>query len=522
KGEVYISPAYEDAWTDNMCITMARMLDDGATVVGIDYNVSEIQAYVAVMSGDGYGDAMIVDENETIVGYTDPDMIGKNLSNELPQYRDAFLKAAAADTDNFVLHNGVGAQSETIFCSKTENGWYMMCSVSNWNLYRESYIQLLRNSVISVLFIMAIVVLYFRGQRSRREDGDNEIPIQKRKVKLTEREHRRYQIGITLILVITMVIVIIYTINTTINRSLSNMEEELKQYSDKVSDWVLQQRRILDVFDSVVVADPEILNDYDETMRYLEDIGRYFPDMGLVFIANPNFTHGHSIVANTGWTPAEDYVVEQRPWYIGAMTSREFNITDPFYDVRTGEYCMTFSKVIESDKGEFYGVFGIHFYMNTLRDILDESHGESGYAFLVNESGTMIGHVNPEYRVEYVLSHEKSANVYDLAYRKLYDQSGVVTLQDYDGKYKVCLSMDEEVSGFRIIIVRDWWEIYGSAIQYTLLFLALFGGCILAVNWVISRMIHWQRNVNEELKETADAAIRAEQAKSLFLSNMSH
>ena len=36
KGDIYISPTYEDAFTDNMCFTMARMLDDGASVVGID------------------------------------------------------------------------------------------------------------------------------------------------------------------------------------------------------------------------------------------------------------------------------------------------------------------------------------------------------------------------------------------------------------------------------------------------------------------------------------------------------
>ncbi|MCH5250697.1 MAG: response regulator [Lachnospiraceae bacterium] len=521
-GEVYISPTYEDAFTDNMCFTMARMLNDGTNVVGIDYSVSEIQSYVAQMSGDGYGDAIIIDENETIVGYTDSNMIGKSLSTELPQYRDAFLRAAAADTDNFVLHNGIGAQSYTIFCSRMENGWYMMCSVSNWDLYQGSYFQLLGNSVVSVLFILAIIVLYFIGQRSRRKDNDSEVQIQNRKIDFTEKEQRRYKIGITLILVLTAIIVIVYTVNTTINGSISNMEEELQEYSGKVGDWIQEQKSIMDMFDSVVSADPDILNDYDETVNYLEDLGRYFPDMGLVFIANPDFAHGHSIVANNGWIPAEDYVVEERPWYIGAMTSRDFNISEPFYDVRTGEYCITFSKVIESDKGEFYGVFGIHFYMNTLRAILDESHGETGYAFMVNENGTMIGHVNPEYRVEYVQFHDVSANVHDLPYDKLYSQSGLVTLWDYDGKYKVCLTMDEKVSGDRVIIVRDWWEIYGGAIQYTILFLVLLGGCILIVNRVISNMIHWQRNANEELKQAAEAAIQGEKAKSQFLSNMSH
>ena len=522
KGEVYISPAYEDAWTDFMCITMARMLEDGTTVVGIDYNVSEIQSYVEAMSGDDYGDAMIIDENGTIVGYTDPNMIGMNVSNELPQYRDAFLQAVASNEDNFVLHNGIGVQSDTIFCSRTGNGWYMMCSVSNWNLYKESYFQLLRNSAISVLFILVIVVLYFAGQKGGRKDVDYEVQGQKRKIDLTEKEQRRYQIDITLLLVFTMIIVIIYTVSMTINSSISNMEEELQRYSDRVENWVLEQKNVLDALDSVLVENPEILNDYDETLEYLEDIARYFPEMGLVLIANPDFTHGNPIVATDNWEPGEGYVLEERPWYVGAMTTKDFFITEPFYDLRTGEYCLTFSKVIESDRGDFHGVCGIYFYMNTLRDILDESHGESGYAFLVNENGTMIGHINPEYRVEYALSQEEPVNVHDLPYDRLYSQSGLVTLRDYDGKYKVCMTMDEEVSGFRIIMVRDWWEVYGGAIQYAILFLVLLGGCILIVNWVISRMIHLQRNTNEELKEAADAAIRGEQAKSRFLSNMSH
>ena len=521
KGEVYISPAYEDAWTDNMCFTMAVMFDDG-DVVGIDYSVSEIQSYVSTMSDDGHGDAIIIDENATIVGYTDPDMIGKSLSTELPQYRDAFLQAVAADADNFVLHSGIGLQSDTIFCSRTENGWYMMCSVSNLDLYQESYFKHLRNSVMSVLFILAIAVLYFMGLRSKREDGDSEIRLQKSKIGLTEKEQRRYQIEITLLLVLTMVVVIIYTVNTTINGSISNMEEELQEYSDKAGEWVQEQKSILDVFDSVVDAYPELLDDYDETMKYLDDIAKYFPDMGLIFIANPDFDHGHSIVANNGWVPGEDYLIEERPWYIGAMTSQEFYITEPFYDGGADEYCITFSKVIESDKGEFYGVLGIRFYVTTLRNIIDQSHEESEYAFLVDENGLMMGHPNPEYRLEYSLSHEETVNVHNLPYDKLYSQSGMVILQDYDGKYKVCLAMDDAVSGFRIIIVRDWWEIYGGAIKYTILFLALFGGCILAVNWVISRMIHWQRNINEELKKTAETAVRAEQAKSIFLSNMSH
>ena len=39
QGEIYISPTYDDAFTDNMCFTVAKMLKDGSAV-GLDYSVA--------------------------------------------------------------------------------------------------------------------------------------------------------------------------------------------------------------------------------------------------------------------------------------------------------------------------------------------------------------------------------------------------------------------------------------------------------------------------------------------------
>ena len=132
-----------------------------------------------------------------------------------------------------------------------------------------------------------------------------------------------------------------------------------------------------------------------------------------------------------------------------------------------------------------------------LTDILGESYSEQGYAFLVDRNGNIIEHPNSEYE----FSDADSVNIHDLVYDKLYSETGMVVLKDYDGKYKVCASMDEHVSNFRIIVVKDWWSIYGNVLQYAVLFLGLFGGCILAVNVVINKMIQWQSKANDNLKE---------------------
>ena len=523
-GDVYISPTYDDVFTEDKCFTIATMPDD-ELIICLDYSISEIQTYIDEMDSNLYGDAMIVDANEIIVGYTNPDMIGKELSEELPQYRDVYLRAVAADEDSFSLKTSADGKDSTIFCSRTDNGWYMMCRVSNSELYRENYKQLIRNFCIVILLVLAIVAVYFLGMCDRRRAeqllNNQNIKTKEKKKKVllfTVRSQRKYQIGITGIFIITMIIAIYGSTTMSINESRIKMEDELRDYNVKVGDWVLEQKSILDMFNNVVAAKPEMLLDYDKMVKFLDDITKHYPKISATYIANPDFPHGHPMVMNNGWVPEEDYVEEERIWYIGALETQDFNITEPYYDARTGEYCITFSKAVMSDSGEFYGVFAIDFYLDVLMDILGESYTEQGYAFLVDENGLIIDHPNPDYE----FSDDNSTNIHNLVYDSLYGNTGMLSIKDYDGKSKVCASIDEKISGFRIVVVKNWWSIYGNVLQYAILFLALFGACIVAVNIVINKMIQWQTRANDDLKEAAEAAIRAEQAKTRFLSNMSH
>ena len=548
KGDVYISSTYDDAFTDNMCFTVAKKLGDGVTIMGMDYSVSEIQSYVSALVGDGYGEAIIVDANEVIVGYSDSDKIGKKLSAELPQYRNIFLRLLAADGDSISLTMKQEGTDSTVFCSKTENGWYLISNVSNQMLYQDSYQQVVRGLLLLVLLVFVMIVFYaaylWKTSRKKRlsetEETTEEMKEQKRLGKekkteskkderrhagdgveqndLTIQEQRKFQVGITSIFVVSMIVTIVICARMAVNDSRIKMEEELRKYNYEVGDWVLEQKSILDMFQNVVAAKPEILEDYEEMVKFLDDITRHYPKISATYIANPNFAHGHPMVMNNGWVPEADYVEEERVWYVGALTAEDFNITEPYYDARTGEYCITFSKMVQSEQGEFYGVFAIDFYLDVLTDILGEGYSDTGYAFLVDKNGLIIDHPNSEYE----FSDEDSVNIHDLVYDKLYSENGIVTLKDYDGTLRVGDSLEETASGFRIIVLKNWWSIYGNVLEYILLFLGLFGICILGMNIVMHKMIYWQQQTNDNLKEMADSAIRAERAKSLFLSNMSH
>ncbi len=299
------------------------------------------------------------------------------------------------------------------------------------------------------------------------------------------------------------------------------MLEEAGEYSYQINNWVTEQESIMNMFVNSISANPEMLNDYDGMVKYLDEITRHYPGISATYIANPEFIHGHPMIMNNGWVPAEDYVEEERQWYIDALAADDYNIIEPYYDARTGEYCITFSKAVYTDSGkQFLGVFAVDFYLDVLTNILSSNQAENGYAFLVDKDGQVIDHPNPDYRVY----NDKFVNINDLPYYDVYSRSKntIRPIRDYDGKLRMCLVINDEISDFSIIVLKDIWKMYGGLLQYALLYLVLFSICIFAVNTLITRMMKRQIQANEDLKKAASAAAAADRAKSNFLARMSH
>ena len=97
-----------------------------------------------------------------------------------------------------------------------------------------------------------------------------------------------------------------------ISSASSKMLEEAGEYSYQINNWVTEQESIMNMFVNSISANPEMLNDYDGMVKYLDEITRHYPGISATYIANPQFTHGHPMIMNNGWVPAEDYVEEER------------------------------------------------------------------------------------------------------------------------------------------------------------------------------------------------------------------
>lgn len=346
----------------------------------------------------------------------------------------------------------------------------------------------------------------------------------KRKTRKSDRTAAEFHIGkrtrlqVTVVLVLVMFLVLFFCDKMLTNLGKTRMSEEVSGYHSKLIEWMGDRKTILEMFCYSIASQSELLEDRSRTVDYLNDVAENYPEISLAYIGNPDTTW--KVIMNNGWVPDEDYILQAYPWYADTMSDSDgFSISNPYYDTQEKRYYLTFSRRVYGKDGTFLGVFAIDFWLDQLTEVMQNTYSEDGYAFLINNNGIIINHPNEEYE----LSGNSSVNVQKLNYEKVYSQhSKIGVLKDYDGKYKACISEHDDFSDFTIMVVKDWWIIYGVIVFYKIAFLLLFGVCIFAVGYLIRRLLVWQQAVNVRLKDAADDAVQATQAKSQFLAQMSH
>lgn len=168
-GEIYISAPYNDLVTGDMCYTVAEVLSDGEAILSLDFNMEIMQSHIEDMQSEGSGQALIVNSDGFIVGYNDSTCVGKKLTSVLPEYKNIFQKIISKNKDSFTLETKIAGMSHTVFFSKTENDWYLILSLNTTKLYKDSYMQLIRNSIVGILLMFGIVVFFLLGRKSQRK-----------------------------------------------------------------------------------------------------------------------------------------------------------------------------------------------------------------------------------------------------------------------------------------------------------------------------------------------------------------
>ena len=329
EGRSYVSSPYQDAMTGEICYTVSVMLGDGATVLGVDYTMERIRNYIVQMSGEAINAVIVTDEG-IVAGCFDESLVGEKLADVIPDYAGIYN---SAKNRNDVAAGWVkdGIFYENLFAARSSGGWIFIVSISDWELYKNAYVQLLVTIVLSLALFSIIIVLYIGTIRSRvkaekalrsREEflsritGEFAEPLKSilnhsdregvnhaedieeemayihgagmrlsemlsqimsyksivlvrdtdTNTKKTGGLNKRFRTLILVVMLVVMFVSLYTNISSAYHQGNARMKGVADEYAFHLSEWIDTQKSILDMFVSVISANPDMLSDYECTV----------------------------------------------------------------------------------------------------------------------------------------------------------------------------------------------------------------------------------------------------------------
>ena len=165
KGEAIIVSPYVDAQTDDMVISISRMLSNGTDVVSVDVMMNHIQEIVSELQIKEKGYGFIVDRNGKLIAHRDREKQGRYLTEEEDKL---VLFDKILEVQNGYIGFTEESQQSTAFVRQITDQWYVVILISNNELMAEMREQLIINVLISVAILMLIIIFFLIGRRTEK------------------------------------------------------------------------------------------------------------------------------------------------------------------------------------------------------------------------------------------------------------------------------------------------------------------------------------------------------------------
>jgi PAS domain S-box-containing protein len=209
---------------------------------------------------------------------------------------------------------------------------------------------------------------------------------------------------ILMVILLSTVILVFAAINYRITqhiveKTIAAQQEDLAaKAADTVEIWLNQQMKILTATaDSIPLLN---IGPQDDTIKPLQMAMKagHFTD---VYIGRNDGV----LIDGAEWVPSADYDPRMRPWYKRALETGIISFTTPYIDLVTNKLVIALVKPLIFD-GQILGVMGADTVLDTLvRNVLNLRVGDSGYAFIIEKSGTILVHPNQDYVMKEKLQH---------------------------------------------------------------------------------------------------------------------
>lgn len=193
--------------------------------------------------------------------------------------------------------------------------------------------------------------------------------------------------------------IIVDDLNSALTYEKSQIGAKVNQLLQPASDSVehLNANAYVRGFISQVSSAETIktTNGYNELLQTLNLIKKSNKNLLNVYVG---LDAVNKIITQDEFEAPADYKMNETSWYAATAKNKRLTITDPYIDTGTGKMVVSLSAPILNDAGELIGVAGTDISTEQITEALSSfNYNGSGYAVLVDRTGTFIYHPNTDY-----------------------------------------------------------------------------------------------------------------------------
>ncbi len=211
-----------------------------------------------------------------------------------------------------------------------------------------------------------------------------------------------------LILIITNVVNIIISYGSLYNQIKETYADKGQIIEEKVNGYLTEKARMVkdmamnestvefinnvDTRNEKVVVKKSYHRDFAKTIKRYEKTD---PDIQLLYAGTPRTkaAYSHFVIGLP-----ETYDATSRPWYTGAMEKDGIYFTEPYLDQGTTTGLVVSISYPIKDDGKTIGVGAMDMTSDFIQEYFSSYKiGQSGYLFLVTNTGKIVIHPNEEY-----------------------------------------------------------------------------------------------------------------------------
>lgn len=229
-------------------------------------------------------------------------------------------------------------------------------------------------------------------------------------------------------------------------------ERVVSEESEKLNNFLLRGLDVLQVTGLTI--------DYMMQKKLSsEEIEQYLLHESEAYAAHidENFTgiygvFGGEYIDGIGWVPEEDYVPQERPWYLEAVQGNgKPVVVSPYLDAQTDSIMISVSQLLSDGES----VVSLDIVMDEMQKMAEGMNlGGSGYGFIIDDTGLIVAHSDERMKGRNLLTDAENDEMRELAER-IINASGSTIQAEIDGESCQVFSKVVQERWYVVIVINN-------------------------------------------------------------------